>query len=108
MFFGHVNNQMAETPVEGATRKELSKGEHIQVFWLEIKAGTEAPEHSHPNEQAGYVLRGNFEALIGEEKAILEEGHFFRIPGNISHSGIFHEDTVMIEIYSPPKSMDST
>ena len=103
MFFGRVKDQMAETPVEGATRKELSKGERIQVFWLEIDGGTEAPEHSHPNEQAGYVVRGRFEALIGEEKAILEEGHFFRIPENVSHSGFFHEDTIMIEIYSPPR-----
>jgi quercetin dioxygenase-like cupin family protein len=103
MFFGHKSNQPSEEIAKGATRRMLSTGEKIQLCWLELKGGTPVPEHAHPHEQAGYVLEGKFEAVIGEHKEILKKGSFFRIPGDVPHSGFVHEDTIMIEVYSPPR-----
>jgi len=103
MFFGRDKDKPREMIIEGVTRKLLSTGERIQVFQLEMKGGTEVPAHAHPNEQAGYIMMGEFEVNIGGEKGILERGHYFRIPGNTPHSGFVHKDTILIDIYSPPK-----
>jgi len=103
MFFGHERDRTREKIIEGATRKLLSTGEKIQVFQIEMKGGTPVPEHAHPNEQAGYVIQGKFEVNVGGEKGILEKGNYFRIPGNVPHSGFVHEDTILIDIYSPPR-----
>jgi quercetin dioxygenase-like cupin family protein len=103
MLIGQSALQSTETVADGVTRRQLSTGERIQVFELEMKGGTPVPEHSHSNEQAGYVVRGRFEVDIGGEQAVLEAGHFFRIPANVPHSGFVHEDTLLIDIYSPPR-----
>ncbi len=103
MLFGHERESAREKIIEGAFRKLLSTGEKIQVFQLEMKGGTPVPEHAHPNEQAGYIIEGKFEVNIGGERGILERGHYFRIPGNTPHSGFVHEDTILLDIYSPPR-----
>jgi len=103
MYLGNEKDRPSEKIVEGAMRKLLSTGEKIQVFQVEMKGGTPVPEHAHPNEQAGYVIQGKFEVNIGGEKGVLEKGHYFRIPGNVPHSGFVHEDTVLLDIYSPPR-----
>lgn len=103
MLFGSAKERPEETIIEGVTRKVLSTGEKIQVCLLEMKGGIAVPEHAHPNEQAGYIIRGAFEVNIGGERGILKGGHYFRIPGNIPHSGFVHEDTMLLDIYSPPK-----
>jgi quercetin dioxygenase-like cupin family protein len=89
--------------IEGVFRKFISKGNHIQVVHFEVKGGTHVPEEAHPEEQAGYVIKGKFEVNIGGVKGILEQGHYYWIPSNMPHSGFVHEDTVFIDIYSPPR-----
>jgi quercetin dioxygenase-like cupin family protein len=103
MFFGHEKEHPRQPVIENVTRALLCTGEKIQVYQLEMKGGTVVPEHFHPNEQAGYIVRGKFEVAIGGEKGMLVAGSYFRIPGNVPHSGFLHEDTVLIDIYSPPR-----
>lgn len=103
MFLGSGKDLKVEKVIEGVTRSLLSTGERIQVFLLEMKGDTAVPEHFHPNEQAGYVVRGKFEVIIGEETGVLLGGDYFWIPGNVTHSGFVHEDTVVLDIYSPPR-----
>jgi quercetin dioxygenase-like cupin family protein len=104
MFFGNEKERQREAVIEGVTRGLLCTGERIQVFQLEMKGGKVVPEHFHPNEQAGYIVKGKFEAVIGDEKGMLEEGSYFRIPANVPHSGFVHEDTILLDIYSPPRT----
>jgi quercetin dioxygenase-like cupin family protein len=103
MLFGNAKDKPSEKIIEGAVKRVLSTGEKIQVVQLEMKGGTPVPEHAHPEEQAGYVIEGKFEVNIGGQKAILERGYYFKIPSNTPHSGFVHEDTIVIDIYSPPR-----
>ena len=110
MFFCHEKDRLGqkitldEQIIEGAIRKLISTGERIQVVQVEFKGGTPIPEHAHPEEQAGYIVKGKFEVKIGGEKGILERGHYYWIPGNVPHSGFVHEDTILLDIYSPPRA----
>ena len=102
MIYGNEKDHSEEEIVEGVYRKNLFSDENLQLCWLKIGKG-EIPEHAHPNEQVGYILKGKMESNIGGEKGILEPGSYFFIPGNASHSGYVYEYTIMIEIYSPPR-----
>jgi quercetin dioxygenase-like cupin family protein len=103
MLFGNVKDSPVEEIAEGVTRRQLSKGERIQVFLLEMKGGRAAPPHAHVNEQASYVVKGRFETTVGDEKGMMTEGCSVRIPSNVTHSGYIFEDTILIDVYSPPR-----
>lgn len=103
MPFGNVKDSPVEEIAEGVTRRQLSKGERIEVFLLEMKGGRPIPEHAHVNEQASYVVKGRFETTVGGEKAMMTEGCSVQIPSNTPHSGYIYEDTILIDIYSPPR-----
>lgn len=103
MLFGNEKDQAVEKVAEGVEKKVLSTGEKIQVCRFTMKAGTKVPSHAHPNEQAGYIVSGKFKSTIGDETCMMEAGHFFRIPSNTPHSGYVFEDTILIDIYSPPR-----
>jgi quercetin dioxygenase-like cupin family protein len=109
MFFRHEKNcspdhvMLAGKVVQGAKKKHISTGERIQLVQVEFAAGLTIPEHSHAEEQAGYIVKGKFEVNIGGQKGILKSGHYYWIPGNVVHSGYVHEDTVLLDIYSPPR-----
>ena len=58
-------------------RRELVPGITLRIMWgdkvmmsmVEIAPHAVLPAHTHPHEQAGLVLQGNFEFTIGGEKA---------------------------------------
>ena len=103
MPFGDAIGKPVEKVAEGVTRILLSTGERIQVYLLEMKGGTKIPEHAHVNEQASYIVKGKMETDVSGEKGVLKEGSWVSIPSNGAHSGFVMEDTVMIDIYSPPR-----
>ena len=44
------------------------------------------PEHQHPNEQTGILIRGSLTFTIGGETRELRPGATWVIPGNVPHS----------------------
>jgi quercetin dioxygenase-like cupin family protein len=94
---------LAGKVIPGAQKKLISVGERIQLVQIEFSAGLTIPEHSHPEEQAGYIVEGKFEVNIGGEKGILERGDYYWIPGDVFHSGYVYEYTILLDIYSPPR-----
>ena len=56
-------------------RRELAPGITLRIMWgenimmsmVEIAPNSEVPMHSHPHEQAGMVLQGEFDFTIGGE-----------------------------------------
>ena len=103
MPFGDARGKPVEKVAEGVTRIYLTTGERIQVCLLELKAGTTIPEHAHFDEQASYMLKGKMETNIAGEKGIVSEGFWSAIPSYGPHSGFVLEDTVLLDIYSPPR-----
>ena len=109
MYFCHEKDRESKQAkagdkvVDGLKKKLMFTGERMQVYIVELRKGTIIPEHAHPEEQCGCMLEGKFEANVGGQEEVLERGHYYLFPGNVTHSGIVHEDTVMLDIYSPPQ-----
>ena len=93
-------------------RRELAPGVTLRTMWgdkimmsmVEIAPNAVVPTHSHPHEQAGIVLQGEFEFTIGGEVKKLRQGDAYVIPGGVEH-GVVGSDgwSMALDIFSPPR-----
>ena len=97
---------------DDAAHREISPGVSLRTMWgdkimmslVELDANSEVPLHSHPNEQAGLVLDGEFEFTVGEERKIVKKGEFYIIPGGIEHKVVAGQTpSRALDIFSPPR-----
>ncbi len=101
MTFFTIKELEAKKPAEGVEIR-IIPGERMTVVFFNIKPGAKIPEHSHPHEQIGTVLKGSIELTVGKEKRIVKPGDAYHIPPDIVHSGTCLESpSEVIEIFSP-------
>ena len=83
--------------------KALTGGKMSMVVFY-IAPGADVPEHSHPQEQIGTVLKGSLELIIGDEKKVVKPGDVWCIPPYVVHSGHCPEEaTEVLECFAPPR-----
>jgi quercetin dioxygenase-like cupin family protein len=83
--------------------RKLITGERIMVSELELKKGCVVPAHHHENEQVTYILRGALKFEVNGKEIILYSGDVLLIPSNVLHSAIALEDTLDLDVFSPPR-----
>lgn len=81
--------------------KTLVYGEKTLMTEFRLERGNQLPEHSHPHEQTGYLVKGHIILYIGPEKHDVESGDSWCIPCNVIHRAEILEDSVAIEVFSP-------
>ena len=85
----------------GLVRQTLTFGKDVMLCLFTWEKGAVLPEHSHPNEQAGYVLSGAVEFVISGEKYILRSGSSYIVRTNEVHSGVALEPSQVLDSFSP-------
>jgi quercetin dioxygenase-like cupin family protein len=77
-------------------------GERVTLSLLELDAGSVVPEHSHENEQVGFLLDGTVLFTIGGEQKELGRGSTWRILANVPHSvEVGPDGAIIVEAFSP-------
>lgn len=78
-------------------------GDDIMISLVEMEAGSVVPAHSHPEEQAGYVVAGTLEFTMQGETTTVGPGGVFFIPGGVEHSVVVKgaESARVVDIFSP-------
>ncbi len=72
------------------------------LSYLEMDAEAEVPLHSHPHEQAGYLIKGKLQLTIGDETQIMEPGNMYIVPGGVPHRAVAIDGPVLVlDIFSP-------
>jgi len=93
-------------------RKELAPGVMIRAMWgdkvmmsvIESAPHAVVPLHTHPHEQAGIVLQGEFDMTIGGETRRMRPGDAYVIPGGVEHGIKGLEGWALaLDIFSPPR-----
>jgi quercetin dioxygenase-like cupin family protein len=90
--------------MEGLRVRPVS-GERITLAVFELDPGTVMPEHRHPNEQVGIVLRGEFTFTVGGETRLRKPGDMWVIPPGVPHQ-VERAGTggcTIVESFSPPR-----
>ncbi len=83
---------------------KLVSGDKLTMVFYRIAPEAIIPEHSHPHEQIGTVIKGSLELQIDDEKRVVYEGSVYIVPSNVTHSGkCLESETQLIETFSPPR-----
>ena len=86
--------------------RRLVTGERIMLAHVYLDKGCIVPKHSHENEQITYILEGALRFWIGEEQreeVVVRAGEVLHIPSNVPHKAEALEDTLDVDVFSPPR-----
>lgn len=86
---------------KGVNLDSLAVGEKSMVTKMNYIVGNYATEHTHPQEQCGYVISGKYLMTIEEKEFILEAGDSYAVPGNVAHSFKVLEAGEVIDVFTP-------
>ena len=104
----HVSQSAVETaePIDGVRLRLLASGEGANVQQYRIEPAGSVPEHSHPHEQLGYLVRGELTFVLTDEEVLVEAGDSYRLAGDEPHAVENRSDTVAegIDVFSPPRT----
>jgi quercetin dioxygenase-like cupin family protein len=99
-------SDIAEEPLKGTITRRVISGERVMIAQVLLKKGDDVPKHSHHNEQLTYVVSGKLRLLLGEHgehEVVVGAGEVLVIPPNLPHSALALEDTVDVDVFSPPR-----
>ena len=100
------------TTVEGlafrgdAKMKPMMQGDHMIMMEMHYSAGAASPLHAHSHESLCYVIRGQVKVVVGQDTYMLGAGDACKHPIDVLHSLEAIEDSVFLEIKSPPMPLD--
>ena len=99
-------NDVACEPVTDQIRRRMVSGDRVMVAQVYIDEGAVVPTHSHENEQFTYILEGALHFWLGEdgaEEVVVRKGEILHIPSWVPHKAKALEDTLDVDIFSPPR-----
>ncbi len=99
-------DDMPKERVSDLLERRLITGERVMLAHVYLAKGCIVPRHSHENEQLTYILDGALRFWIGEdgsEELVVRAGEVLHIPSNVPHKAEALEDTLDVDIFSPPR-----
>jgi len=102
----HRWDDMPKERVSDLLERRLITGERMMLAHVYLDKGCIVPRHSHENEQITYILKGALRFWLGEdeqEEIVVRAGEVLLIPSNLPHKAEALEDTLDVDIFSPPR-----
>jgi quercetin dioxygenase-like cupin family protein len=104
-------DQVAEdNPVPHLFRQRIM-GDQMLFAHVRLEKGCHVNPHHHVSEQIAYIVTGRVKWTLGEpgtpehREQIVEAGSVIHLPSNFPHGVDALEDTLIIDILSPPGEM---
>ena len=85
-------------------QRQFVVGQEIMLARVLLKKGCIVPEHSHHNEQLTYIVEGALKFWIDNQEIVVHAGEVLCIPANMPHKAEAMEDTVDLDIFTPPRA----
>jgi quercetin dioxygenase-like cupin family protein len=99
-------DDMPRERVSDTLERRLITGDRMMLAHVYLKKGAIVPKHSHENEQLTYIMEGALRFWLGESGAderVIRAGEVLHIPANLAHKAEALEDTLDVDIFSPPR-----
>ena len=99
-------DDMPKEQLSDQLSRRLITGDKMMLAHVYLKKGCIVPLHHHENEQITYILEGALRFHIGAEdgeEVIVRSGEVLHIPSNVPHMAEALEDTLDVDIFSPPR-----
>jgi quercetin dioxygenase-like cupin family protein len=88
----------------GVHRRTMAITDEEMLCEFFLEHDSVVPDHSHMNDQVGYVIYGKVEMRIGDVTHMLQPGDSYAIPGGIVHTARALIDSLVIDVFSPPRN----
>ena len=85
----------------GVTRRLVAAGKTMMAMEVRFEPGAEGARHSHPHEQLSRLLEGRMTFYLGDGERELNAGDVIVIPGGLEHGVLAHEESLLIDVFSP-------
>jgi len=89
------------TPEPGLIRKVLAYNDKLFLVEHHMKAGWVGTLHSHPHEQAVYIVRGHLEVRCGNKAFEVRAGDSFVVRGGVEHGARAIEESLVVDVFTP-------
>jgi quercetin dioxygenase-like cupin family protein len=98
--FSHSDSK-SSNPEPGLTRRVLAYNDKLFVVEHRMEKGWTGTMHSHPHEQAVYIVRGHIRLNSQGKTYDLRTGDTFVVRGGVEHGASAPEDSVVVDIFTP-------
>ena len=102
----HRWEDMEAESLKGTLTRRMITGTSMMIAEVRFAKGDAVPKHAHHNEQITYITAGALHFKLGEaqdHEVTVRAGEVLVIPPNTPHSAYALEDTIDIDIFSPPR-----
>jgi quercetin dioxygenase-like cupin family protein len=89
------------SPEPGLHRRILATSPRLMIVHHEMDQGWAGARHSHPHEQAVYVISGHLRVSRGDETFEVGGGGSFVVPGGVEHQAWALEPSVVLDLFTP-------
>jgi quercetin dioxygenase-like cupin family protein len=99
-------DSMKKERVSDMLERRLITGDRMMLAHVYLKKGCIVPKHSHENEQLTYILEGALKFRMGDdgaEEITVHAGEVLLIPSNVPHQAEALEETLDVDVFSPPR-----
>lgn len=96
-----------DRPMDLLERRRII-GDKAMLSQVHLKRGCRVPWHAHENEQFACILSGALRFELGEpgstarHEIIVRAGEVLHLPSNVPHAAEAIEDTIVLDVFSPP------
>lgn len=99
--FGKKSDNGYTEVLPGIKIKTLCYGDQTLMTEFMLTKDALLPEHSHENEQIGYLVSGQIKLFINDTARVINPGDSWNVPSNIKHRAEILENAVALEVFCP-------
>jgi quercetin dioxygenase-like cupin family protein len=100
----HKPDDGLERELAAGVSTRIFAGEHAMLSVVTIAPNAAGVMHHHPEEQWGVLLAGSAVRFQGGEEIPVQQGDFWRTPGNVPHTmRAGPQGARVLDIFSPPR-----
>ncbi len=87
----------------GVKRRIVADGEKLMLVQVHFEKDAEGTLHSHPHEQAVYLLSGAVRFTRADESFVVKAGENVLVPSGTVHGLVALEESLLLDVFSPPR-----
>ena len=88
---------------KGVSRRILASDGTLMTVQFTFEKDAVGTPHSHPHEQIGYVVKGRFQATVGDDSTIIDVGDSYYVPSSVVHGVVALEDGILLDVFTPQR-----